>query len=981
MPFKSEAQRKYLWANEPGIAREWTDTYGSKIHKADGGIMRRRYFSGAYGQGAGDRGGDPHASRSENIAAGRAPERGPAHLSHNAPATAYTPPKTIREKVGEGIQKYRKKGIESYLDRNQFRQMQNLGLINNPSKWSIINNLVSGATGKVPEWAKGWSADELISLTGTGPYAGAKNAPTGKQLERGADRLRTIEDFRGTLNDPNLQTRFDETFPGPDIPEDSGGEEIPWWLRQQAPVGSTPIKEEVASNDLGGGHFLVPLKYVKGGVRAAEGGRIGFQRGGPPGGGDPGMRGTGRDYGSSYGPGRDTGWSPGVGGRQHIPTHRPAPRPDPEPTPDRFPGAGIRAINPYINVNPNRYDNQKKDWEDYLRNIGDENYNIPSSHVAGPIGNYSQQAVAGQLFGSSYGTLDPFQQNQVDTAIDTYGTTSTGTLKSKEGGLAKPSAAEGGLIGSVGGTSRQKYQMGNMVEGEIEGAEMEGAMMQSKEVIKELYDALIAQGLSPQEAIEKIKEMIAASGAEGPQSPMMGEEFGRAPAAFGGIMDTYTGRRGYFLGSAKRFVKKAGKKLKKLASSKVGKMALMYLATAGASNYLAGAQGVGGLGAGQGQAWKSWDWLKPEMLTQNIGTGWDRAASFLSSPASKTIKDAKDAKDAFSYKDALKWIIPGSLLAGATAEETDEIGGVEQEYNEKKADMDRYLANLDTYEGGDYRVPEKYRVAQGGRIGYKHGGMDWFPWPSYKGHSELEEEEYRGMSNKELEALLEKDEYDGLADYILTERLQKKIGGDYWPFLGINYQKKEGGANMIKKLREYKYGENKVSMEDAITDLENKYDEAIEEGFDPGGTTRGFENLYIFDKEDIPKKVEKGWGHVKLEDDTGIATVAQGGRIGRQEGGLMNLGGMEKDYRNDGGFVPLGGEEKADDVPARLSRNEFVFTADAVRNAGGGDIDRGAEVMENVMKNLEAGGKVSEESQGEGAQGMFEVSERLSEVV
>ena len=51
-------------------------------------------------------------------------------------------------------------------------------------------------------------------------------------------------------------------------------------------------------------------------------------------------------------------------------------------------------------------------------------------------------------------------------------------------------------------------------------------------------------------------------------------------------------------------------------------------------------------------------------------------------------------------------------------------------------------------------------------------------------------------------------------------------------------------------------------------------------------------------------------------------------------------------------------------MPARLSVNEFVFTADAVRNAGGGDIDRGAEIMENMMKNLEAGGQVSEESQG-----------------
>ena len=106
------------------------------------------------------------------------------------------------------------------------------------------------------------------------------------------------------------------------------------------------------------------------------------------------------------------------------------------------------------------------------------------------------------------------------------------------------------------------------------------------------------------------------------------------------------------------------------------------------------------------------------------------------------------------------------------------------------------------------------------------------------------------------------------------------------------------------------------------------------------------------------------------------------GQMYAAEGGLMDMGGMEKDYRNDGGFVPIGGKEKADDVPARLSRNEFVFTADAVRGAGGGDIDKGAEIMENVMKNLEQGGQVSEETQGlAGAQEMFGVSERLSEVV
>jgi len=97
---------------------------------------------------------------------------------------------------------------------------------------------------------------------------------------------------------------------------------------------------------------------------------------------------------------------------------------------------------------------------------------------------------------------------------------------------------------------------------------------------------------------------------------------------------------------------------------------------------------------------------------------------------------------------------------------------------------------------------------------------------------------------------------------------------------------------------------------------------------------------------------------------------------------LLDLEGQEMDFRQDGGFVPIGRMEKADDVPARLSKNEFVFTAEAVRNAGGGDVDKGAEVMYNTMKNLEAGGEVSEETQGlEGARNMFQTSQRLGEVV
>lgn len=76
-------------------------------------------------------------------------------------------------------------------------------------------------------------------------------------------------------------------------------------------------------------------------------------------------------------------------------------------------------------------------------------------------------------------------------------------------------------------------------------------------------------------------------------------------------------------------------------------------------------------------------------------------------------------------------------------------------------------------------------------------------------------------------------------------------------------------------------------------------------------------------------------------------------RTKKAEGGIMDLDGLEMDLRG-GGFVPLGAAEKADDVPARLSKNEFVFTADAVRAAGGGSVDKGADKMYKTMKQLES---------------------------
>jgi predicted RNase H-like HicB family nuclease len=83
----------------------------------------------------------------------------------------------------------------------------------------------------------------------------------------------------------------------------------------------------------------------------------------------------------------------------------------------------------------------------------------------------------------------------------------------------------------------------------------------------------------------------------------------------------------------------------------------------------------------------------------------------------------------------------------------------------------------------------------------------------------------------------------------------------------------------------------------------------------------------------------------------GISDVPTG-KIRKNSAGIK-----ERDYRDEGGFVPVGIKEKADDVPAMLSKNEFVITADAVRGIGGGDVEKGSKKLYNLMKNAEQVGR------------------------
>jgi hypothetical protein len=133
---------------------------------------------------------------------------------------------------------------------------------------------------------------------------------------------------------------------------------------------------------------------------------------------------------------------------------------------------------------------------------------------------------------------------------------------------------------------------------------------------------------------------------------------------------------------------------------------------------------------------------------------------------------------------------------------------------------------------------------------------------------------------------------------------------------------------------------------------------------------KNYENLG-YSKGEIDLLVEQGM------KEYGRDMNAYGGRIGYARGdmaeqnamqasGIMGLplnenpaGVTELDLRETGGFIPpVGVKEKADDIPAMLSNNEFVFTADAVRGMGGGDVNKGAERMYSMMKQLENGGRV-----------------------
>jgi hypothetical protein len=406
-----------------------------------------------------------------------------------------------------------------------------------------------------------------------------------------------------------------------------------------------------------------------------------------------------------------------------------------------------------------------------------------------------------------------------------------------------------------------------------------------------------------------------------------------------GIGSLQDPRQGYFLG---KLVKKAGRALKKVTKSPLGKMALLGLG----GYYLGGGSKLGG------------------SLFGNTGFGSSRLAGIAKGLFKAPGTDGKGGgflqglirndKGALSPgKIALTGLgataIAAPFLMGGDDDEDDgPVDQMDPRYQVQRA-KNFYSGAGDAGAGLDFMPQKKYVMqnfyaADGGRAGYANGML-----------VEDEEEFIRSSAGERIRPRQTFLNMGGGAGEAQAEQM---LMMEY-----VKYKNKGGNLSFeqfVKAVMQASQQPEGAGMEQP---------EAVAMAADGGLMTK------------VP-----GYGK---EPGTNQFDYPSGGdevRVGKQEGGIMeaeasemiDMGGMEKDYRNEGGFVAMGGKERADDVPARLSKNEFVFTADAVRNAGGGDIDKGAEVMENLMNNLEQGGEVSEDSQGlEGAQAMYDQQQML----
>ena len=382
----------------------------------------------------------------------------------------------------------------------------------------------------------------------------------------------------------------------------------------------------------------------------------------------------------------------------------------------------------------------------------------------------------------------------------------------------------------------------------------------------------------------------------------------------GGIMNAVP-REQYGFGSIFKGVKKAVKgvtgAVKDIASSDIGKAALI----AGTGYYLGGGQ-IPGLMKGS----SSFGFLPQLKYGNAAGSGFGLSnilPNIFNSVGATGIAEKLGGAavgEGFKLGTAGKF----AALAGVTGFLTSTLGMSEEQAEEEVArDPSKYLSlyyknlnpNASEQEVQEFVTANTSEYAEGGRIGYAAGSDDEFP-----------------------------------------------LGDPTAPVNPFGPTAPPGAPVLPnKEMAEFDIGEYFELFEKANPEFKNKNRNSDE---------------YKFYFEDY-------WRGLAMKKQEGRGLAAMGGRMNYALGDTASQNAMqaasveglpmrqnpkgvqELDLRDNGGFIPpVGIKEKEDDIPAMLSNNEFVFTADAVRGMGDGNVNVGAQRMYDMMKKLEAGGSV-----------------------
>ena len=482
------------------------------------------------------------------------------------------------------------------------------------------------------------------------------------------------------------------------------------------------------------------------------------------------------------------------------------------------------------------------------------------------------------------------------------------------------------------------------------------------ELVAELREA----GFSQQEAIEEARKRLSESKAEG------------------GIMNIVP-REPAILGGIKKAIKKVGKTVGKIAKSDIGKAALL----AGGAYYLGGGQ-IPGLMKGSSR----FGFLPYMKYGSSSGTGFGLSNILPNILNTVGATGAAEKLGGAAVGEGIKGNIGKLATLGAVSTFLTKTLGMPPEQAEAELARDpstylrQYYTNLNPNaseeEISTFVANNMSEYAVGGRVGFAEGDPlppdptqpvnPFKPKPigpvlpnkemaSY-GYNEAMSDTFDMFLDMKKKGLIPPTmEFDEFLQEVVPEMGSKKIEETR----GIAALGGRMGFDQGTKL-----GTGLMSLTDETIDIpmeDTQEAPSILDKFDDDDSDKvaiitydefGNQRLKLVPKSEVmPEGVLDSGRIMKAKGDTASMNAMQAAGIEGLPIRQNQAGVKELDLRETGGFIqPVGIKEKEDDIPAMLSNNEFVFTADAVRGMGDGNVNVGAQRMYDMMKKLEAGGRV-----------------------